>query len=484
MKPKAIEKSWLACLLALVSACRLSAASAICYSVPDEVRSGLWEAEVNGESNGVASARTADPPFDKRHDHGGEYAFTSFEMSAPVKMTVRSKKARDMSCVRLLPASAPVSMRHMPDGAIELSIARPCKFSVEPDGRRNPLLVFANPPEQNVPDVADKNVKVYEAGIHLGGKNGRIELRDGETLYLKAGAFVKGGICVHGKNIRICGRGVVDGSDYAWRKGPTPHVVQMHGSRNVIVEDITIRGAPHWTIVPFNCDDVTIRNVKLCGGRVWNDDGINPCNSRNVLVEDCFLRTDDDCIAAKGLDPKFGNCENVTVRNCVFWCDRARIVLLGHESGAPIMRNFLFENCDVVHFQMPVFLLEPGEDMRLDNVRAKDIRINTDDPGRVYEIVSARPTVNRWMRKQVPGRGVSNCLFENLSVTGERADCRFSMEGRDADHRLENFVISNAMLYGRPVKSGDPVCRIGAFAENVTIRSDGGSTSVSSVPEK
>ena len=38
---------------------------------------------------------------------------------------------------------------------MELEVPRPCRFSVEPDGRRNPLLVFANPPERNVPDIGE-----------------------------------------------------------------------------------------------------------------------------------------------------------------------------------------------------------------------------------------------------------------------------------------------------------------------------------------
>ena len=452
-----------------LAVCAAAAAhAATCYTVPDEYRSGLWEAFVDGRTNGVASARTCDPPFEKQ-DAGGEYAFTSFEMDSPAVVTVRPKIARDMRRVRILPASAPVKMRSLPDGALELAVERPCHFSVEPDGRRNPLLVFANPPERNAPDENDPKVKVYGPGVHLGGANGRIELRDGETLYLKAGAFVKGGIYATGKDIRICGRGVLDCSPWEHWKGPTGYAVHFLGCRNATVEDITVRGAFHWTVVPMNCDGVTVRNVKICGGRVQNDDGINPCNSRDVLIEGCFLRTDDDCIAAKGLNIENGNCENVTVRDCVFWCDRARIVLMGHESRAPYMRNFLFENCDVVHFQMPVFLLEPGEEMRLENIRVKDFRINTDKSDRKMYIVSASPVVNRYMRTKVPGH-ISDCAFENVSVTGERVECRFKLSGNDETHKTANVTIAGASLYGEPVKAGDPSVRIGDFTENIVVK--------------
>jgi len=116
-----------------------------------------------------------------------------------------------------------------------------------------------------------------------------------------------------------------------------------------------------------------------------------------------------------------------------------------------------------------VFLMEPGEEMRMENIRVKDFRINTDVEGRTCAIVSARPTVNRYMRTKVPGH-IADCSFENISVTGERADCRFLLDGRDETHKLKNVTISGATLYGASVKAGDPACRIGAFTENVIVR--------------
>ena len=72
-------------LFVALAAGACAAQAATCYTVPEEYRSGLWEAAVDGRPNGVASARTCDPPFDKRYDFGGEYAFTSFEMDAPAR---------------------------------------------------------------------------------------------------------------------------------------------------------------------------------------------------------------------------------------------------------------------------------------------------------------------------------------------------------------------------------------------------------------
>ena len=108
----------------------------------------------------------------------------------------------------------------------------------------------------------------------------------------------------------------------------------------------------------------------------------------------------------------------------------------------------------------------------MENISVKDFRINTAEPVckyDKYEIVSARPTVNWYMRTKVPGH-ISDCSFENLSVTGERAECLFRLDGKDETHKLRNVTISNATFYGVPVKAGDPTVQIGEFTENVEVR--------------
>ncbi len=220
-------------------------------------------------------------------------------------------------------------------------------------------------------------------------------------------------------------------------------MVDLDACNNVEMEGVTLLGAPHWTVVPHGCENVAIRNIKLCGGRVQNDDGINPCNSRRILIEDCFLRTDDDCIAIKGLDKSQGDCSDIRIRRCVFWCDRARIALLGHESQADRMEDILFEDIDVIRFQMPVFLLEPGEGMLLRRFVARRIRIHA-EPARTEgprQIISVRPTVNQYMKDRIPGH-VDDCLFEEIEIYGTPGDYRFDVADFDETHRSTNVRIT------------------------------------------
>jgi hypothetical protein len=256
---------------------------------------------------------------------------------------------------------------------------------------------------------------------------------------------VKGAIVARGTNIHIRGRGILDGSDYEWRKGPHNVTVGIYGT-NITVSGITIRGSSHWTIVPRGSRHVTVRNVKICGSRVQNDDGINPCNSQDVLITDCFIRSDDDCVALKGLDLKTpdNNVERIAVENCVLWCDRARVFLLGHESRAGFMRDVTLRHLDIIHFTMTPFLFEPGEEMRLENIQVEDVRIHGEGQA---ELIRLKPTVNQYMQNKVPGF-IRDVRFKDIAVTGRPGLYRVNLAGADSEHDVREVTFADVFFLG------------------------------------
>ena len=437
------------------------AAKIVTYPAPPEERlSQDYEITVNGQKVDAYAARVLDPPFaGKDWDYGGPYSFANFDTDG--RITVRIKSPRSLQNTVVRPKHSVESVEHVDDHTLAITIDGPRKFSVEPDGKKGPLLLFANPLEDKPPKQGDPNVVYFGPGTHNAGK---ISLSSNQTLYLAGGAVVKGGILAEGDNIRITGRGILDGSDWEWRKGPTPMVVSLQGN-HLEVSGITIRGASHWTIVPRNCRDVVVRGVKICGSRVQNDDGINPCNSQDVLITDCFIRSDDDCVAMKGLDESAtaGNVERVTVENCVLWCDRARIFLLGHESRAPFMRQIKLRNLDIIHFTMTAFLFEPGEDMRLEDVTVENVRLHGEGQ---RELARLKPVVNQYMRRKVPGF-VRNVRFENVSVDGAPGEYLFQIEGADPQHNVQDVVLQNVKVNGQLLSETPARLKTGMFTERI-----------------
>lgn len=449
--------------------------------VPDKARSGLWAATVAGNTAPVAFARTNDKPFcDPPYGqdvcyHGGEYAFMQFESDSwPVDVEVETLSPRDLSRVRILPESTPASIKAIGGRTVSISVAAPCKFSIEPDGRESPVLVFAERPLDNPPDTSDPRVRSFGPGFHDAGG---IVLRSGETLFLKAGAFVKGTIRASGDDVRICGHGVLDCTDYEWRETPFgsgEFMMALMGCRNASIEGITIRGASHWSIVPLGCNGVSIRDVKICGGRVWCDDGIDPCNSKNVLIEDCFIRTDDDCIAVKGIrrSESAGAVENVDVRRCVLWSDRARPVLIGHENRAPAMRELLFEDCDIIRSRPSAFCFEPGREMRLENVAIRNCRVHDDLGFGIFRAIWFRPFNSQPTMDNSFGY-IDGIAVENLSVKAKQGDYPpFEVHGADKSHLSRNIKFSNVTFNGEPLRKGSPLLEIGGFTESVEVEAE------------
>ena len=436
-------------------------AKIVTYPVPaGELSSSDYQVQVADRKIDTYMARVLDPPFAGKYDHGGPYSFANFDMSGSAVVRITSK--RSLRNVVIRPQSYGIKPTLVNDHTLTFTLDRPLKFSVEPDGKKNPLLLFANPIEKDAPKAGDENVVYFGPGVH---KPEKIVLGSNQTLYLVGGAVVKAEVLVKGANIRICGRGILDGSDWQWRKGPVGNLIAIRNSTDVEINDITLRGSSHWTIVPRNSKRVTVRNVKLCNSRVQNDDGINPCNSQDVLITDCFIRSDDDCIALKGLDfrGENSNVERITVENSTLWCDRARIFLLGHESRAEFMRNITIRNLDIIHFTMTPFLLEPGEDMRLEDITIEDIRMHGEGQ---REFIRLRPVVNQYMRKKVPGF-IRNVRFKNITLDGQPGDYLVQIQGADAEHNVRDITFENISIAGAKLEKQSKRVRIGKNTENL-----------------
>ena len=450
----------------LAAACILSAATCaaevVTYPAPaGESLSADYQLWADDQKVDVYNARVLDPPFaGKSWDFGGPYSFANFDTSGPVVVRVVAKQSLRKVVIR--PLTTEIHPVLEDDHTLTLTLDGPRKLSLEPDGKNGPLLLFANPMETDRPKPDDPQVVYYGPGVH---KPERILLNSDQTLYLAGGAVVKAEVAAEGSNIQIRGRGILDGSDWAWRTGPVGNLIAIRNSQDLGISGITLRGSSHWSIVPRNSSRVTIRNVKLCNSRVQNDDGINPCNSQDVLITDCFIRSDDDCVALKGLDfrGRNSNVERITVENSILWCDRARIFLLGHESRAEFMRDVTFRNLDVIHFSMTPFLLEPGEDMRLENITIQDVRLHGEGQ---RELIRLRPVVNQYMRNKVPGF-IRNVRFENVSVEGQPGEYLVQIAGADAQHDVRDVTFKNVSVLGSNLSEESPQLKVGEHVKDV-----------------
>ena len=127
-----------------------------------------------------------------------------------------------------------------------------------------------------------------------------------------------------------------------------PSFIEFINCKNVLVEEITIGSGPMWTLHQLYCDRVLIRKVNIIT-RGINNDGLIIDSTRNVLIEDCFFDTGDDCVVLKsGLNEdgwRVGKpTEKVVVRNCMTKEGHGGVTIGSEMSGD--VRDIFVHDCE------------------------------------------------------------------------------------------------------------------------------------------
>ena len=200
------------------------------------------------------------------------------------------------------------------------------------------MALLADAPAAKAPSPKDKTVDFFAPGLH---RVGEISLHDNQTIYLAPGAHLVADFVGSARNVHIYGPGSVDGR------------IRVERCEDLCVEDIFIRDTRHWVNRVIGSEHTVFRNVKVFSHTaVWGLDGIDPVSCRDFLIEDCFIRTRDDCISIKskvleGYDDP--SSRDITVRGCLLvgW-DHADGVTLGFELNGGAVENILVQDCDIL----------------------------------------------------------------------------------------------------------------------------------------
>ena len=457
----------------------------VVYPAPQgEILSPDYTVEVDGNPVPVYTIKS------QWHDKKYSAAYFDFSGRVTVKIkpnlsTLKTNAALGQLAIR--PAKYGITPV-IANGEASFVTDKPFNISFEPTGQNSPLHLFSNPIEVDPPKQGDPNVIYFGPGIH---KPIRIDLTAGQTLYIAGGAVVKSAVTSTGDNIRIMGRGILCGDDWPHSQGPTARMVWPADGQNIMLEDIIIRGAWNWTVAPSRCDQVLIRNLRICGSRCGNDDGIDPCNSSNVLIRNCFVHTDDDGVAVKGTASSGQNpkaTENIVVEDCTFWIDFANGFRIGAESRAIACRNFTARNIDFIHFPnrppVSIIFVHPMDNLPMANLAFEDIRVNGETPLNLIRLTpqtpnplrplpSGAPSRATFPRLIVPGDGpyIHNVTFKNIEVYGQSSEpgalSTVLLEGLTEAHDVANVTFDNITRYGQLLKADSPNIHIGTFVSQI-----------------
>ena len=322
----------------------------------------------------------------------------SFSSDETVTVTVTYETAPAEVLVRPLSKSVTAEVK---GSTATLTLTTPGAYTVEADGFHNALHIFFDPVKDFEPCASGmETVLRYGAGIH---EVGDVEIFSNTAIILDRDAVVYGSFtAVNAENVTVCGYGVIDGSrelrddhtpllpyDY---DGPIPAdreafwqfmadtrclngILRFYRCRNIRVEGVTLRDASTFALIPANCEDMVIDNLKTIGMWRYNSDGIDLFNCRRVVIRNCFLRDFDDCIVLKGIKGwDEWSMEHILVENCVTWCDWGRNLEIGAETNAPTYRDIVFRDCDCIHGSTAFCDIQHHNSADIYDVTFEDIR--------------------------------------------------------------------------------------------------------------
>lgn len=418
------------------SFCFAKASTLVTYDPPRGTDAAPeFELEVNGQKVFVYNSRVA--------------AFASFSFEGKVDVKVSFGAIVENFDVR--PKSKNIQATQYRN-QIRFSIDKPANLSVEINKNlKRPLFIFANPLETEIPDKTNPNVIFYEKGkIHTPGI---VMLKDNQTVYIEGGAIVRGSFMTDkGKNIRIMGRGIIDNSRY---RSQEARPIEINECDGVLIEGIIINESRHWCCASFASKNVTYQNLKIVSDNDV-DDGIDIVGSQNVLVDNCFIRTKDDCIAVKaGVTyftkfPSGANVDNVTIQNSVMWNGMwGNGLEIGFETRADTIKNVIFKNCDLIHVEGPegTFTIHNGDRAVVKNVLYEDIRVE-DSRG---WLIDFKILQSRYSKDKIRGK-IENVTFRNITVEGDRFPYS-QLLGFDEASKINGVILDNFVIHGTKVNS-------------------------------
>ncbi len=302
----------------------------------------------------------------------------------------------------------------------------PCKLSVEPVGDEplKPIFLFLY--EYTPKHVPTDNEIYFPKGEHFPKK---IVLKSNQSIYVDEGAIVHTKIFAeYAENIKICGRGIIDAENIEYDGAPIfennpDRPNRFIRCKNVQIEDVSTIGSEGvWNIVLLNCRDVKVTGVnalswKMCG------DGIDICGCENVEVGNCFMHTNDDCVAIKAveLDGRTEGCadgRNIYVHDCVMWKQRCGNAMeIGFETRCGEITDVRFEDITVIHAEYEgfqsggVITIHNGDRAHIHNVLYKNITVE-DANEKLFDIKIVR---SKYSKDEERG-SIDNVKIQNVNI--------------------------------------------------------------------
>ena len=241
------------------------------------------------------------------------WAKFTLNKSIVVSVTVKniSKVPVNGKAIRILPSRHKVQ-GEVSGNTITFTLQEPGQYSLEigGEGYKNGLMLFADPPETDIPSKQDENFLVLQQaeasdvsnistsynGIIFDASVHDIGLftipKHIKNVYFEDGSWVYGALKMdNNPNVRIYGRGILSAAKMNYREHHS--VEAINGSHNIIIEGLVVADPKYFAVRLIGANN-QVSYTKVIGGWVYNCDGI--AAFRGSKVSKSFIWANDDAI--------------------------------------------------------------------------------------------------------------------------------------------------------------------------------------------
>ena len=313
---------------------------------------GEWQSAFAWETVCKTIEKKTDAYFDTLA--GWTHTYVNFETAGAVEIEIARANGQPIQTAAVHPKRK-ASACSVKDGKVLVRLDKPCLVAVDIDGQMDgqdtgkgyqgppihTISLFANPPLDGKPKPDDPGVLAVKPGetppadgpwttlyflpgVHDVGL--AFPLHANRQYYIPGDAMVYGTLSNtkwgDGHHIRIFGHGTLSGARLKHPEYVEPAIsekehgryrpIEVIGTTDTRVEGITIADSATHSLMlihPYKAGHPNeVKWTKIFTWRA-NGDGINPFG--NTLIEDCFLRTQDDSLYVNGLG----------IRRTVLWND-------------------------------------------------------------------------------------------------------------------------------------------------------------------
>ncbi|MEQ5838903.1 hypothetical protein N0A02_05550 [Paraburkholderia acidicola] len=422
-------------------------------------------------------------------------AWTSFSAGDPVTVSITNLKP--FTAARVLPSHERIPVI-VQGSTVRFTITHPGQYAVDfcTSGSTctesnvdlsNPLLIFANPPEANVPQAGKHGVHYFGPGVHDLGTTPYV-IRSDEVVYLAGGAYVKGFFQVAdgASNWAIRGRGILSGEDVQ-KSECNPNCVPMISAPNETlghVEGVTLIQSPLYNIALGGYNKTfsdgkdntatrnVIDNVKIIG---WhgNTDGVAAAygsDDHGSILRNSFFKVGDSAIHL--------NSSNLLVTGCTIWQLRTSAPFeISDTMGGNLnidVHDVVVRNSDVIRTETAaesmegaIFSAHQGGKGTLRHYLFDDLRVENAS----FRLFSLAVRPSPWSKKNGDLAGIDDLLFRNIQVADAQKLPNL-LQSYDPHHQLSHLRFESVVVAGTALPEYPTV----TFSANRTMSLNGNVT--------